>query len=1202
MVRSAQAIASEVFNRDHINLPVMPQMPLYSFVYSLLLSRSTDWTDRTQVVFLGLTGSKPVTTVETQLTFSEIGQPFLHGTNTTDLTDLMAINSTLVPVVNGEMNTGSTKIISQQSTPPTEASPQPLEEYPQTQQPVNTEVSYIPVWLWGLLPILLLVSVFSTWMLRDRSSNSKARTQSDRGSSVSSEPKEQPSVTSNSTTQAIAETHSVPETSSGTQAVSVDEETPTLTPTSRDEPSTLEETKIAEINDQSLVISEHEQAESSEENHSEILIKNETSERTEEFPEVENQELKVSELEENDDPWVEEEEDSEVLITNGNQSNKIEEVAAVENQELKVSELEENDFWVEEEDDSEGLISNGNQYKIEKVAAVENQELTVEEIEENDFWVEEEDDSEGLISNGNQYKIEKVAAVENQELTVEEIEENDFWVEEEDDSEGLISNGNQYKIEEILEPENQELTVEEIEENDLWVEEEEELQESSEVTDSEKAELLEKTLLDSQTEEQESQAEKVSSEEGMNINSAIAETVNGLEEEQMQALEEEQTIEPEPIANLSDREERLTQSSTQSLTETGNVALTGAVVSSMSEDSWEVSRQSEDIDHLETAAETSEAIVEESLPVENLEIENISAATSDTLDSAADSSTRVGGATAGMAFPEINKGSDSVSDSVSNNAQEIKQTADTISSMADVSQKQTETSPPETATVSQTSDQPEHLEVTSSVAESLEEETSLSDNQSWIILQLHDPENLYAYWNVVSEDREKLREKGGQQFALRFYDVTFIDMDVQKPHNVQEYECEESAKELYIHVPMKERDYIVEIGYVTEKGRWLKLVRSSHIHFPWDFPWPEELPEPTDETEDSAEEEQEETTTEPTDEIEPSVENEAEETDKITEVEQPQIQSDLEAIATEEVEAIEASSISVENQTVDENIILTETVERKTEFETDSPKVEATETVNPLVDNSVDNVDKIETSPIETEQLEEPKTTTSASIYEPLTPATETFSTANNTPEEPFSDEKTQSDIAATKFNLGQSDTAEKLAAVDEGLPSLPGGYGETKIVLLPIDPNWVYVYWDIPNEDREKLRQQGGKQLALRVCDVTEIDLETQNPHSVEYYECDELAREWHIPVPMSDRDYLVEIGYITNDKRWLMLARSLHVRVPPIYPSDREDYQQRTVTWEENLRRNFFFNLRSDRSPLSFLETTMQMFNNPFSNPMPS
>ncbi len=165
--------------------------------------------------------------------------------------------------------------------------------------------------------------------------------------------------------------------------------------------------------------------------------------------------------------------------------------------------------------------------------------------------------------------------------------------------------------------------------------------------------------------------------------------------------------------------------------------------------------------------------------------------------------------------------------------------------------------------------------------------------------------------------------------------------------------------------------------------------------------------------------------------------------------------------------------------------------------------------------------------------------------------------------------EPTPLDIEAAKFNLGQTKPVEpQLASVDEGLAELPDGYGKTKIVLMPREPNSAYAYWDIPNEDKEKLRKQGGEQLALRFYDVTGIDMDQQKPHSVRQYDCEEMTREWYIEVPMSDRDYIVEIGYVTEKGRWLLLARSLHVRIPPVYPCDWYGDDFRTVNWEENLR----------------------------------
>ncbi|HEY9752582.1 MAG TPA: DUF4912 domain-containing protein, partial [Coleofasciculaceae cyanobacterium] len=172
-----------------------------------------------------------------------------------------------------------------------------------------------------------------------------------------------------------------------------------------------------------------------------------------------------------------------------------------------------------------------------------------------------------------------------------------------------------------------------------------------------------------------------------------------------------------------------------------------------------------------------------------------------------------------------------------------------------------------------------------------------------------------------------------------------------------------------------------------------------------------------------------------------------------------------------------------------------------------------------------------------------------------------------------LTNEKAQTSVEAAKYIVGQDDqTGGDLASVDEGLADLPGGYGESRIVLLPRDPHWAYTYWDVPNHHREAVRRQGGSRLALRLQDVTDIDLGRQNPHSLQQYECDELARDWYVPIPVSDRDYLVEIGYVSDDGDWLMLARSLPVRVPPVYPSDWTDDQFLTIDWDQELQGNSF------------------------------
>lgn len=176
-----------------------------------------------------------------------------------------------------------------------------------------------------------------------------------------------------------------------------------------------------------------------------------------------------------------------------------------------------------------------------------------------------------------------------------------------------------------------------------------------------------------------------------------------------------------------------------------------------------------------------------------------------------------------------------------------------------------------------------------------------------------------------------------------------------------------------------------------------------------------------------------------------------------------------------------------------------------------------------------------------------------------------------------------QEEVGAAKFNLGQASTSEEgLALLDENLADLPDGYGESRIVIMPRDPQWAYVYWDLPNDEREAVRRKGGEILTLRLYDVTGLEegsLASQSiqQRSIQEHSCDELAREWYLSLPISDRDYQAEIGYLTQTGEWLPLAQSGRVHVPPIYPSEWVDDYFVKVSWEEEL---------IDRSPIHALQ----------------
>jgi uncharacterized protein len=168
-----------------------------------------------------------------------------------------------------------------------------------------------------------------------------------------------------------------------------------------------------------------------------------------------------------------------------------------------------------------------------------------------------------------------------------------------------------------------------------------------------------------------------------------------------------------------------------------------------------------------------------------------------------------------------------------------------------------------------------------------------------------------------------------------------------------------------------------------------------------------------------------------------------------------------------------------------------------------------------------------------------------------------------------------QEQVESSKFRVGFGEPIVELDDVDLDLGDLPGGYGESRIVLLPRDPQWGYAYWDIPNEHKDHLRWQGGRQLVLRLYDVTEVYFDGFNAHNMNEYPCDEVAREWYIPIPVSDRSYVIDIGYSTEGGGFLILARSAAVKIPPVYPSDWVDDRFLTIPFDTDLRGKTFVNL---------------------------
>ena len=114
--------------------------------------------------------------------------------------------------------------------------------------------------------------------------------------------------------------------------------------------------------------------------------------------------------------------------------------------------------------------------------------------------------------------------------------------------------------------------------------------------------------------------------------------------------------------------------------------------------------------------------------------------------------------------------------------------------------------------------------------------TSYGDDR--IVLLVKDPWWLYAYWDIQSSTERAARgqllphEVAGLQSVLRVYDVTGVEYPAQPAQHSFDIGLSGLATNWYIHTNAPNRSFIVEIGLLTNSGRFLLLARSNRVTTP----------------------------------------------------------------------------------------------------------------------------------------------------------------------------------------------------------------------------------------------------------------------------------------------------------------------------------------------------------------------------------
>jgi hypothetical protein len=110
----------------------------------------------------------------------------------------------------------------------------------------------------------------------------------------------------------------------------------------------------------------------------------------------------------------------------------------------------------------------------------------------------------------------------------------------------------------------------------------------------------------------------------------------------------------------------------------------------------------------------------------------------------------------------------------------------------------------------------------------------------------------------------------------------------------------------------------------------------------------------------------------------------------------------------------------------------------------------------------------------------------------------------------------------------------------------LPTSYGRNRLVLLPVDPYLIHVYWDLASTSPPA----AGVRPILRFHESS-LDMSQTRPFDVDV---DFTTTSWYVNLWSPDKVYYADLGWRGEDGSFLELARSNTVRTPPAWPRAAE------------------------------------------------
>ncbi|MBW4677637.1 MAG: DUF4912 domain-containing protein [Desmonostoc geniculatum HA4340-LM1] len=445
-------------------------------------------------------------------------------------------------------------------------------------------------------------------------------------------------------------------------------------------------------------------------------------------------------------------------------------------------------------------------------------------------------------------------------------------------------------------------------------------------------------------------------------------------------------------------------------------------------------------------------------------------------------------------------------------------------------------------------------------------------------------------WEITESQKLALRQQGVSQLLVRLYDVTGIDLSYEIPQLVEEYESEELLSKS-LSIPASDRDYIAVIGYIAEGDGWFPIAHSAIVR----------LFSPVEPDPMVADAEEESTIV-----LTPRSHTLADVSWEITESQKLALRQQGVSQLLVRLYDVTGIDLSYQIPRLVEEYESEELLSKSLNIPA-SDRDYITEIGYiaeggwfPIAHSAIVHVfSPVEPDPIMADAEEEstivltPRNHTLADVSWEITESQKSALRQQGVSQllvrlydvtgidlsyqiPRLVEEYESEELLSKSLNIPASDRdyITEIGYIAEGGGWFPIAHSaivhvfspvepdpivedlpvvnqtadaeeESNIVLTPRTPKWAYVSWYISPTQKQTLRQKGGSQLAVRVYDVTGIDLSYQTPQLVQQYECEEVTSDRFVAIPVSDRDYMAEIGYLAEGDRWLTIARSANIRV---------------------------------------------------------